>query len=187
MNITKPTLILDEAKCKANIAFMVDKVKRHHIELRPHFKTHQSLEIGRWFKESGVSKITVSSLDMAEYFATEWNNITVAFPVNILEIDKINRLASNINLNVLIESVATAEFLLKNLKHSVNFLIKLNIGNGRTGLLPSNTTTIDAILDSAKDSDHLNFIGFLGHAGQTYKCRNKAEILNVHEIAKATI
>jgi len=187
MNITKPTLILDEAKCKANIAFMADKAKTHNVELRPHFKTHQSLEIGRWFKETGVSKITVSSLDMAEYFAEEWNDITVAFPVNILEIDTINKLAKKITLNVLVESVVTAEFLMKHLKQSVNFLIKLNIGNGRTGLMPSNTETIDAILETTKGSDILNFIGFLGHAGQTYKCRSKAEILKVHEVAKATI
>ncbi|PTM06601.1 MAG: alanine racemase, partial [Bacteroidetes bacterium] len=187
MNIIKPTLILDEAKCKANIAFMADKARRHNLSLRPHFKTHQSLEIGRWFKDEGVSKITASSLDMAEYFAKEWYDITVAFPVNILEIDTINRLASKVTLNVLVESVATAEFLIKHLKHSVNFLIKLNIGNGRTGLMPSNTETIDAILETTKDSDRLNFIGFLGHAGQTYKCRSKAEILKVHEVAKATI
>lgn len=187
MNITKPTLILDEAKCKANIAFMADKAKTNNVELRPHFKTHQSLEIGRWFKEAGISKITASSLDMAEYFADEWNDITVAFPVNILEIDTINKLANRVTLNVLVESVVTAEFLIKHLKHSVNFLIKLNIGNGRTGLSPSNTETIDTILEVTKPSDILKFNGFLGHAGQTYKCRSKAEILNVHHIAKAAI
>jgi D-serine deaminase-like pyridoxal phosphate-dependent protein len=187
MTITKPTLILDEAKCKKNIAFMANKVRRHNIVLRPHFKTHQSLEVGRWFKDAGVSKITASSLDMAEYFAEEWNDITVAFPVNILEIDTINRLASKVTLNVLVESVATAEFLLNNLKQSVNFLIKLNIGNGRTGIMPSNTKTIDAILETTHNADKLKFIGFLGHAGQTYKCRSKAEILKVHEEAKATI
>lgn len=187
MHITKPTLILDEAKCKANIAFMADKARRHNVVLRPHFKTHQSLEIGRWFKDVGVSKIAASSLDMAEYFAEEWNDITVAFPVNILEIKTIIRLASKVTLNVLVESVATVEFLMKHLKHSVNFLIKLNIGNGRTGLMPSDIETIDAILETTHKSDILNFIGFLGHAGQTYKCRSKAEILKVHEIAKASI
>lgn len=187
MNITKPTLILDEAKCKANIAFMANKAKKHNVVLRPHFKTHQSLEIGRWFKEIGITKITVSSLVMATYFAEEWKDITVAFPVNILEIETINRLAKKITLNVLIESVASAEFLMKHLNHSVNFLIKLNIGNGRTGLLPSNTDTIDEILEATKNTETLNFIGFLGHAGQTYKCRSKADIQKVHDQAKATI
>ena len=83
--ITTPTLILDETKCKQNIANMYHKSQKHGVLLRPHFKTHQSLQVGRWFKEAGVSKIIVSSLQMASYFAPEWNDITVAFPVNVLE------------------------------------------------------------------------------------------------------
>ncbi len=184
MNITKPTLILDQAKCKANIAFMADKARKHHVELRPHFKTHQSLEIGRWFKDAGVTKITASSLDMAEYFAKEWNDITVAFPVNILEIETINDLASRITLNVLIESETSLKFLGKHLKHPVNFYIKINIGNNRAGLLHYDTESIDTLLEISKNSQKLNFIGFLGHAGQTYKCRSKGDIISVHQVAK---
>ena len=80
--ITKPTFLVDEKKCRANIQKIADKAKRNNVEFRAHFKTHQSLAIGRWFKDAGVNKITVSSLDMAKYFASEWNDITVAFPVN---------------------------------------------------------------------------------------------------------
>lgn len=184
MNITKPTLILDEAKCKANIAFMAARAKRFNVELRPHFKTHQSLEIGRWFKDAGVTKITTSSLDMANYFAEEWDDITVAFPVNILEIDTINDLASNITLNILIESETSLKFLKQHLQHPVNFYIKINIGNNRAGLLHYDTESIDALLEISKNSAKLHFIGFLGHAGQTYRCRSKGDIISVHEEAK---
>ncbi|TJY36517.1 alanine racemase [Pontimicrobium aquaticum] len=182
--ISKPTLLLDEHKCKANITFMAERAKQFNVELRPHFKTHQSLEIGRWFKDVGVTKITTSSLDMANYFSKEWNDITVAFPVNILEIDTINNLASSITLNVLIESETSLKFLKKHLQHPVNFYIKINIGNNRAGLLHYDTESIDALLKTSKNSDKLNFIGFLGHAGQTYKCRSKTDIISVHEEAK---
>ncbi|MCK0180300.1 alanine racemase [Flavobacteriaceae bacterium S0862] len=182
--ISKPTLLLDETKCKANIAFMAERAKRFNVELRPHFKTHQSIEIGRWFKDAGVSKITASSLAMANYFSKEWNDITVAFPVNILEIDTINDLVSRVTLNVLIESKTSLEFLKIHLQHPVNFYIKINIGNNRAGLLHYDTESIDALLNISKNSNKLNFIGFLGHAGQTYKCRSKADIINLHEEAK---
>jgi len=182
--ITKPTLIIDQNKCKRNIAFMTERAKRFNVTLRPHFKTHQSLEVGRWFKETEVTKITVSSLDMANYFAEEWDDITVAFPINILEIDTINDLASRVTLNVLIESETSLEFLKKHLKHPVNFYIKINIGNNRAGLLHYDTESIDELLEISNNSDKLNFIGFLGHAGQTYKCRSKGDIISVHEEAK---
>jgi len=183
MRITKPTLLLDEAKCKANIALMAERAQRYGLILRPHFKTHQSLDIGRWFKSVGVSKITVSSLSMAAYFAEEWDDITVAFPVNILEIETINYLAKSVKLNLLIESEETVKYLVQHLEHTVNFYIKLNIGNDRAGLLPSNVNKISEILALSRDSDRLNFIGFLGHAGQTYKCRSREEINNVHNEA----
>ena len=143
--ISKPTLLLDESKCKANIALMSARAKRFNVELRPHFKTHQSLDIGRWLKDVGVTKITVSSLVMANYFANEWNDITVAFPINILEIDIINNLASRVTLNVLIESETSLKFLKEHLQHPVNFYIKINIGNNRAGLLHYDSESIDAV------------------------------------------
>lgn len=182
--ITKPTLLLDVTKCKRNIQRMFCKAQKHNVDLRPHFKTHQSLVIGQWFKDIGVTKITVSSLEMAEYFSEEWNDITVAFPVNILEIDTINRLAEKITLNLLIESKETAVFLSKNLKHCVSFFIKINIGNNRTGLLYSDAESIENILESTKDAAFLNFKGFLGYAGQTYACRGKSEVLEAHQKSK---
>jgi len=182
--ITQPTLVLDQARCKANITRMQAKAQKHSISLRPHFKTHQSLEIGRWFKEAGVSKITVSSLMMAEYFAEEWANITVAFPINILEIDSIKRLAKKIQLNILIQSTEIAKILVEKLEDPVNYLIKINIGNNRTGIVPSDIKTINSILKATHKSKQLNFIGFLGHAGQTYRCRSNSEICEVHNQAK---
>ena len=184
MIITKPTLLLDKNKCKKNIQKMFHKAQQHNVILRPHFKTHQSLEIGQWFKNIGVTKITVSSLEMAEYFAEQWDDITIAFPVNILEINTINSLAEKITLNLLIESQETADFLNMNLKHCVNYLIKINIGNNRTGLVYSDAESIENILESTKDSVHLNFKGFLGHAGQTYNCKGETEIMEAHQKSK---
>ena len=58
MRIIEPTLLLDEKKCQENINFMVQKAKRSNVIFRPHFKTHQSIEVGRWFRAQGVDKIT---------------------------------------------------------------------------------------------------------------------------------
>ncbi|MGV6830514.1 MAG: alanine racemase [bacterium] len=187
MTITQPTLLVDEHKCKANIAFMAARAKSLGVDFRPHFKTHQSLEVGRWFKEYGVTKITVSSLSMAQYFAAEWNDITVAFPVNILEISTINELAAKIRLNLLVESTDSLQYLAKHLKHKVRFYIKVNIGNQRAGVLPEDDTTIKAMLEISENSAHLHFLGFLGHAGQTYGCRGKAAIQAAHDAASAQL
>ncbi|RMG79679.1 MAG: alanine racemase, partial [Bacteroidetes bacterium] len=91
MPLTQPVPLLQSDICRANIRRMVGKARKNGVRLRPHFKTHQSAEIGEWFRAEGVSQIAVSSLVMAEYFAgAGWSDITVAFPVNILEIETIN-------------------------------------------------------------------------------------------------
>lgn len=180
LKITKPTLILDEAKCKANIEHMALKAKKHKVNFRPHFKTHQSLEIGRWFKSFGVTKIAVSSLSMADYFSEEWNDITVAFPTNILEIDTINSLAKRIVLNLTIENIESIVFLEKHLKHSVNVFLQIDVGYHRTGIDPEKKEIIDSILDQIEKNKYLNFKGFLAHSGHTYLCNSKDSIEAIH-------
>lgn len=183
--ITTPTLLLDPDRCRANIARMCEKAQQQQVRLRPHFKTHQSLEIGRWFKEHDVAAITVSSLEMAAYFAPEWDDITVAFPVNILEIDLINELASKIQLNLLVESVAAVGFLQERLQAEVGVLIKIDVGYGRTGISYNHLGQIDEVLTAISATSKVSFLGFLAHAGHTYNCRSKAEILTIHEQTKA--
>ncbi len=178
--ITKPTLLIDEKKCNENIYHMFCKAKTHNLELRPHFKTHQSLEIGSWFKNVGVNKITVSSVSMAEYFSTQWDDITIAFPTNILEIEPINKLAKKITLNLLTENKESVLFLCNNLKFKTNILLKIDVGYHRTGINPSNIDLINSILNKIDANPLLNFIGFLGHSGHTYQCRTSEAIKEIH-------
>ena len=55
-----PFLQLDEVKVRNNIKKMAAKASGSGIKFRPHFKTHQSLEIGNWFREFPIDGITVS-------------------------------------------------------------------------------------------------------------------------------
>lgn len=182
ITLTEPTLLLDKQKCLRNITMIVEKARRNKIQLRPHFKTHQSHEVGRWFRKAGVTKITVSSLRMAEYFAADgWNDITVAFPVNIHEKERINRLAEKITINLLVVDPTTIGWLAQEVKHPVNIFIEIDTGYHRTGVAPSDFSLINSILHEVKSHQHLRFVGFLGHAGQSYKSVGVKEILIVHE------
>jgi len=183
-NILSPTLLLDKKKCLNNICLMAEKAKKHNLIFRPHFKTHQSRIIGKWFKQFDVTKITVSSLKMAEYFANDdWKDITVAFPVNIREIEIINSLAEEIQLNLTIENTESIEFLTKELKFEVGFFIKIDTGYRRTGISFDIFLTIDKILKAASVSSKLKFKGFLSHTGNTYNAQNIDEIRDIHSDA----
>lgn len=178
--ICKPTLLLDKKKCLANINQMAEKAKRHNLVFRPHFKTHQSHEIGRWFKKVGVNKITVSSLGMAQYFAKDgWNDISIAFPVNALEVNSINDLASRIKLNLLVESARSIQLLKEKLTSPVGIFIKTDFGYNRTGVNGNNVELICELINELKQSNNLQFEGLLTHAGNSYDCRGKEAVLNL--------
>lgn len=179
--ITYPTLLLDEEKCRENIAQMAEKARKNGMIFRPHFKTHQSLEIGRWFKEEGVRQITVSSLRMAEYFSAEWKDITVAFPVNLREIETVERLAAKMQLNILAESAEAIHYLGQKLRSEVGFFIKTDTGYHRTGIDSKNLTAFETLLAAAKPYSQIQFKGFLTHNGHSYKCRNGEGIEEIHQ------
>ena len=162
MRIDKPTLLLDEIKCRKNIHRMVEKARIHNLTFRPHFKTHQSAVIGEWFREAGVNRITVSSVTMAEYFAKAgWTNILIAFPANILEINRINKLAAKINLSLTLESKETADFLHHNLKHKAGVYLKIDTGYHRTGILSSKDEEIQRVVKRVQSIPNLKFTGLL--------------------------
>ncbi|HWA33426.1 MAG TPA: alanine racemase [Cyclobacteriaceae bacterium] len=183
MQIVRPTLLLDEKKCKANIKFMVDKAKKANVVLRPHFKTHQSHEVGRWFRAQGVTKCTVSSIRMASYFAADgWEDITVAFPTNVLEISEINRLASVCKLNLAFVSPDAIRKLKSGLVRPIQCVIEIDTGYHRTGVDPGDFTRIDGILKEVADNPLITFKGFFCHSGQSYADRSREAIAKTYEV-----
>ena len=182
IQVTEPTMVLNEEVCKSNIARMAAKAKAANVVFRPHFKTHQSREIGEWFRASGVDKITVSSLNMAMKFAEwGWNDITVAFPVNCLEHEKINALAAKIRLNLLLVHSEGARQLSECLKYPVGVYLGVDTGYHRDGVDAGNYEKIERIMNIVAPDVNIKFEGFLTHAGHTYNARSKEEILQIHK------
>lgn len=150
---------------------MVEKATRSGVRLRPHFKTHQSAQVGEWFREFGVESITVSSIRMARYFANNgWTDIMVAFPANVLEIDAINELASRINLHLIAVNQDTVRALAHQLRHPVQLSLKIDTGYRRTGILATNYAELDAMMQLIREQqEKIKFAGFVVHDGHTYK------------------
>lgn len=172
-----PLLVVDVERAQNNMSRMAEKATRCKLEFRPHFKTHQSHHIGAWFRALGVSGITVSSVDMAEYFAQDgWKDITVAFPVSILDIARINKLTRRVQLRVLVLDEDTVKKLDEGLQRNLEVYIELDPDYGRSGIKMNDIEAIERLVFSIEQSSHLQFEGFYVHVGQTYACRSREEI-----------
>jgi D-serine deaminase-like pyridoxal phosphate-dependent protein len=179
--IKKPTLLLDESKCRKNIRIMAGKASSSGTIFRPHFKTHQSAEIGKWFRDEGVDSITVSSVTMAKYFAgAGWNNITIAFPVNLREIEDIAKLAESISLNILISDYEQVSFLKMRILNNAGYFIKIDTGYNRSGIEWNEKVQILRILDEMNYNSSIRFSGFLTHSGHTYKAGSTKHITDIY-------
>lgn len=185
MKITRPTLLLDEAKVIKNLERMRKKASDTQTELIPHFKTHQSKEIGDLYRAFGIDKIAVSSVKMATYFADhDWFDITVAFPFNVLEIPIINQLLDKgVRLTLLITEVSTLARLSSELKASVNLMIEIDAGYGRSGVSSQDQASIQKLCDSIDDLAHLNLYGLYCHPGDTYHSHSREEINEIWQNA----
>lgn len=182
INITKPTLILDKDRCLGNISRMQEKARNSNVHFRPHFKTHQSAYIGNWFRRLGIHSITVSSAGMAKYFsAYGWRDITIAFPVNLLEMNLLSELANEVSLNVIVDSTEVLPFLEGGLNYQVGVFIEIDTGDHRTGVIWKDTSTIDRILEHLAVSVKLRFKGFLTHSGHTYHADSPETIRDIYQ------
>ncbi len=178
--LSRPLAVVDEIRCRRNIKNMVAKASKSNTVLRPHFKTHQSLEIGRWFKEYGVTGITVSTPEMARYFAEDgWDDITLAFPFYRGQIDDVKQLQESCNVRLFVSDTETVSFLETNLDKPIKILIEADAGYNRSGT--SDLTEMDKIVSLANKSKNVHFHGFYSHDGDTYKVKGQNQIKEIIE------
>jgi len=178
-----PILLLDKEKCLANIGMMATRATSRGLDLRPHFKTHQSAEVGSWFRDFGVSAIAVSSFRMAAYFAgAGWEEILVAFPFIPGDLTLLNVLAGRCRVSILLDNPAALPFL-ERLEHPVEWYLDTDTGYGRSGIRAEEPETMEQLLKAAGRDPNLVFKGFYCHAGHSYKAGNREERDAIHRKA----
>ncbi len=165
LGIVRPTLLVDRRRVQANLDLFAGRARAAGVRLRPHVKTHQSPAIAAWQRDAGARAITVSSLEMASYFADHgWDDVTLALLVNPRECDALAALARRISLGVIVDRPAVAQALAGPLR----VWIEVDVGHGRTGIPWQARDLLRATRDAVESAPDLAFAGFLTHAGQSY-------------------
>ena len=178
--IDQPTLLLDEAVTRTNIARMAQRAHDRGVVFRPHFKTHQSAQIGEWFRDLGVEKITVSSVEMAEYFADHgWTDILIAFSLNPRQIKRIEALAGRIHLELLIENTDVLPPLVLFGQSPLDIWVKVDAGSHRTGLDWQDSIGIKEVCEAVSRIPRLRLAGLLTHSGHSYHAGSKKAVSRI--------
>ncbi|MEO8051467.1 MAG: DSD1 family PLP-dependent enzyme [Acidobacteriota bacterium] len=163
--ILTPALLLDLDAFEANLARMMDQVKRSGKSIRPHAKAHKCVEIAKRQLAAGAIGVCVATLAEAELMASA--GITgilltspVADPAKIARIVKTGAM-------VAVDHVKQVEWYqdaAKAADRNVDMLIDLDVGDHRTGA--SSTAQALEIADAIARSSHLKLRGVQGYSGK---------------------
>ncbi|MDZ7775603.1 MAG: alanine racemase [Bacteroidales bacterium] len=179
--ITRPTAVVDLEIARKNL---------ERMQKKPSIKKSSGLilrRISRWRWGSCLlmpvlKRSHVSSVLMAEYFASAgWEDITIAFPVNVREVEAIDSLAGKVKLSLLVESEEVVNILAKQLRRPVDIFIKGDAGYRRTGIDVEDIPAIEKLAEIIERQPCFSFAGCLIHNGQTYHASSEKEILGMHD------
>ncbi|NLP52362.1 D-TA family PLP-dependent enzyme [Bacillus sp. RO1] len=175
-----PTLLLDKGILMENICKMDDFARMQNVNLRPHIKTHKSVEIAKLQIEHGAIGITTAKIQEAEVMAASGiKDILVAYPISSpAKIDRIIYLLNQgIDLKITVDNLEQVKLLQKALektKHTLEVWIKVNSGLNRCGVEPG-----EGALELAKAIillSRLRIGGIFTHAGHSYGARGEGEL-----------
>ncbi len=175
-----PVALVDADVVERNAARMGERASGLGVRLRPHVKTHKTLEAARLQVRGHFGGITVSTMAEAAFFAQGgFRDITYAVPIAPAKLPEAAALAQRIDrLSVLLDDDAVADAAEEcGRRHGVRLavLLKVDSGAGRAGVDPEDDAGV-ALAGRLAGSPHLDFRGILTHAGQSYRCRTRAEI-----------
>lgn len=166
-----PAFVVDMDRVRANAADMASRARNRGVRLRPHAKTHKTLEIAQIQTAESFGGITVSTMAEARFYAEGgFKDILYAFPITPDKLTEALDLASVCRFSVLVDHHDAARAVVAEAAGSESELgvwIKIDTGAHRAGLNPED----GAIVSLAKmlhDAPGVIFCGVLTHAGQSY-------------------
>jgi D-serine deaminase-like pyridoxal phosphate-dependent protein len=171
--VDSPALVIYPDRVKENIKTLVSSIDNVD-RLRPHIKTHKSLEVSRMMLDAGIKKFKCATIAEAEMLAVAGaTDILLAYqPVG----PKAERLAAlkkkspNVVWSCLIDNLNSAKeistiFSILDLR--IDVYIDLNVGMNRTGIVPEDAYNLFAECQLLKGIDIVGLHAYDGHLRDT--------------------
>lgn len=175
-----PSLVLDIAKVKRNAERMSKRIKQFGADLRPHIKTHKCIEVARIQTAGHSGAVTVSTLAEARAFAANgFSKITYAVPIEPGKFDEAIEISRHCELSLMTDDIDVPVQLndaAKQANAHLNVFLKVDCGYHRCGVEPANPEATE-IPRRISNASNLRFAGILTHAGHSYNCQTKPEVL----------
>ncbi|MER3390192.1 MAG: alanine racemase [Microcella sp.] len=167
-----PYLVVDDHVLESNLAAMAAHARALGVALRPHAKTHKTIELARRQLAHEAVGLTVATVGEAEVFADAGiDDLFIAYPVwaEGPRAERLRRLASRVRVRVGVDSVEGVRMLAQAVQAghdgapSLAVAVEVDSGHHRSGVAAAEAATIArAALDSGLSVDGV--FTFPGHS-----------------------
>jgi D-serine deaminase-like pyridoxal phosphate-dependent protein len=165
-----PLLVLNEAVLDRNIEEVAASARERGLALRPHAKTHKSVEIARRQLAAGAVGLTVATVSEAEVFAAHgMRDLFIAYPLwlDSNRAQRLRRLLEVARVRVGVDSTASAERLAAAIpeaeRAALGVVVEIDSGHHRSGIRPSEAGPVAAAAAGA-GLDVAGVFTFPGHS-----------------------
>ncbi|MDJ0720819.1 MAG: alanine racemase [Desulfobacterales bacterium] len=173
-HLETPAVLVDRDILQANIDRMQALADGSALVLRPHVKTHKSVQIARLQLAAGANGLTVSKVEEALVFIEAGlPSVTLAYPlVSAVKLDRLLGAARRCgcDLRLIVDSMAGVDLLAARAVEQgaqPGVFIKVDVGLQRCGRKPDDPL-VPALAQALTDAVGLDFRGLLSHAGHVY-------------------
>ncbi len=168
--IDTPAVVVDLDRLDAAVGRMAAVMADRGVDLRPHAKTHKSIEVGRRQLAAGAAGLTVGTIGEAEVFADAGlDDLFISYPLvpRGPKAARLRALARRSRIRVGVDSAGGVRAVADALgpdRDAVELLIEIDSGGRRSGVAPSGAAEVARI---ASDFG-LTVIGVFTHGGHGY-------------------
>lgn len=176
--IDTPALIVDLDALDANIALMAQHARASNMALRPHAKTHKSVEIVRRQVAAGAVGICCQKVSEAQALVPSGvTDILISnHIVGAAKLERLAALARNVRITTLtsdIRHVAELEDAARRYDATLEILIELDAGDARMGLLDE--AALLPLAEAIGAAPHLKLRGLQVYNGPFQHLRPQAD------------
>lgn len=172
-SLPSPVVLIEESRLLRNLDDMAERAGTEGVALRPHTKTHKSVDLARMQLDRGASGITVAKVGEAEVFAAAgFDDIRLAYVT--LGADKWNRLMKleddGVRISFCVDTPEGARAVAAHYSkkgRSARVLLEIDAGYHRCGMR-WDAPGLAAFARELEETDGLELVGILTHAGNAY-------------------
>lgn len=162
---------------EANAAKALAYAEKRNLSLRPHVKTHKTIELAKLQHGGMKGKITVSTISEAKYYSAHgFKDIFYAVPFIHTKLHHLETIPSETKLHISVDQPEQLDDILEHVSRSLGIFLEIDSGENRSGRSVDYNIFIDM---SRKIINHkwCSLSGVFTHGGHSYSASYSLEAL----------